>query len=394
MTTLHAPSTSRDLYDDATLTDPYSAYAELRGAGSAVYLERHGVYALPRYAEVRRALGDWETFSSAAGVSIAPQFDRLYAGSVIASDPPEHDVLRSVLAERLAPRALRPLRADIEARADALVAEVVARGSFDAVADLAQVFPVSVVADLVGVPQEGRERFLDRANRNFNLFGPANERALDSLGVHDESLAYVREHATRDRLAPGSFGATVYEAIDAGIVSERQGLRLLMTYLFAGMDTTINAIGHAIWLFARQPEQWRALRADPSLVGPAFEEVLRLESPVQGFARTVRRDVAFDDARVPEGARVLLLYGSANRDERRWADADRFDIRRDASGHVAFGYGVHGCAGQGLARIEAHAILSALARRVESFECGTPQRRLNNAVRGLAALPTTVVPAA
>jgi cytochrome P450 len=386
-------SSTLDLFSDETLTEPYAAYAQLRAQAPAVYLERHDVWALSRYDDVRAALGDWETFSSAGGVSVAPEFDHLYAGSVIASDPPDHDVLRSVLAERLAPRALRRLRGDVETRADALVAEVVERGEFDAMSDLAQVFPVTVVADLVGVPQQGREHFLDRADRNFNLFGPANERALASLGVHDESLEYVQAYATRGQLAPGSFGSTVYEAIDAGVVPERQGLRLLMTYLFAGMDTTINAIGHAIWLFSLHPEQWQTVRARPDLLPQAFEEVVRFESPVQCFARSVRRAVELDGVALSPGARAVLLFGSANRDERRWPRGDGFDVRRDASGHLGFGYGVHGCAGQGLARIEAHAILGALAVRVRSFECGPPQRRLNNAVRGLSSLPTRVLAA-
>ena len=388
-----APTSNLDLFSDDLLEHPYDAYAELRAMAPAVYLDSCDAYAISRYDDVRAVLGDDTTFSSRASISVNPGFNRLYEGAVIASDGEGHTRLRSVLSGRLAPRAVKSLSADIAARADAFVADVLATGSFDAVTDFAKVFPVTVVADLVGVPEEGREHFLDRADRNFNLFGPDNARARASLGVHDESYAYVQMIGRREALAPGSFGATIYEAIDAGIVTEPEGWRLLITYLFAGMDTTINAIGHAVWLFSEHPEQWAAIRADRSLIPNAFEEILRLESPVQVFTRGVVEDVVVDGVEIPAGSRVLTLFGSANRDERRWADPTDFDIRRDTSGHLGFGYGKHGCAGQGLARIEAVSLLSSLADRVESFRAGVPARHLNNAVRGLASLPVEVVQA-
>ncbi|MGV3711687.1 cytochrome P450 [Pseudolysinimonas sp.] len=386
----HAVTSDLDLFSDELLNEPYDAYRDLREQGAAVYLTSCDAYAVARYDDVHAVLADDETFSSRASISVNPDYNRLYVGSVLASDGEDHARLRSVLSGRLAPRALRELSGDLTARADAFVETVLASSAFDAVTDFAKVFPLTVVADLVGVPQEGREHFLDRADRNFNLFGPANERAERSLGVHDESFRYVQLIGRPEDLTPGSFGSTIHEAIQAGVVSEPEGWRLLMAYLFAGMDTTINAIGHALWLFSRHPEQWEALRADRTLIPGAFEEVLRLESPVQVFARGVVRDATVAGVAVPEGARVITLFGSANRDERRWDDPTRFDIRRDARGHLGFGYGRHGCAGQGLARLEATALLSALADRVVRFHAGEPVRHLNNAVRGLESLPVEV----
>ncbi|MEV8274178.1 cytochrome P450 [Microbacterium sp. NPDC077184] len=387
---MNAPTSSIDLFSDDVLADPYAAHRELRETAAAVYMETCDAYAIPRYKDVHHVLATDTVFSSRASISVNPAFNKLYEGAVIASDGEEHSRLRSVLSGRLAPRALRSLRADIAERADRFVDGIVARGSFDAVTDFAKVFPVTVVADLVGVPEEGREHFLDRADRNFNLFGPDNARARASLGVHDESYAYVSMIGKRENLAPGSFGATIYEAIDAGIVTEPEGWRLLITYLFAGMDTTINAIGHAIWLFGRHPEQWQMIRANRELIPAAFEEVLRFESPVQVFTRGAVAATEIDGVRIPEGARVLTLFGSANRDPRQWSDPDTFDIRRDTSGHLGFGHGRHGCAGQGLARIEAVSLLSSLADRVDSFDTGVPFPHLNNAVRGLASLPVAV----
>lgn len=379
-----------DIFSDEILDEPYAAYQELRAAASAVYLTSCDAYAVSRYDDVHHVLGNDEVFSSAASISVNPDFNRLYQGAVIASDGEDHSRLRAVLSHRLAPRALRGLSGDLQARADAFIAEVLTRSRFDAVTDLAKVFPVTVVADLVGVPQEGREHFLDRADRNFNLFGPDNPRARASLGVHDESFAYVQMIGRPEALTPGSFGSTIHEAILAGTVTEAEGWRLLITYLFAGMDTTINAIGHALWLFARYPDQWTALREDRSLIPNAFEEVLRLESPVQVFTRGVVEDARVGDSFVPAGSRVVTLFGSANRDERRWETPEVFDISRDTSGHLGFGYGRHGCAGQGLARLEAVSLLSALADRVVAFHAEEPVRHLNNAVRGLAHLPVEV----
>ncbi len=166
---------------------------------------------------------------------------------------------------------------------------------------------------------------------------------------------------------------------------------LVMTYVTAGMDTTVHAIGHTLWLLGQHPDQWEALRADTALIPQAFREVLRYESPVQMFGRTVTADwAAGDNITVPAGSRLVVLFGAANRDERKRDDPDRFDIRRPNFDHLGFGYGLHGCAGQALARMEGEAILRALTERVTRIEIGQPVRHYNNELRGLESLPVTV----
>jgi 4-methoxybenzoate monooxygenase (O-demethylating) len=161
--------------------------------------------------------------------------------------------------------------------------------------------------------------------------------------------------------------------------------------LTAGVDTTVNAISAAIYALASHPDQWRLLRQDPSLAKFAFEETVRWESPVQTFFRTTTRDVEVAGVRIPAGEKVLLFLGAANRDPRRWNNPDSFDLRRNASGHVGFGMGIHQCVGQSVARLEAELVLTALARRVERIEItGQPQRRLNNTLRAWGSLPVTV----
>ncbi|MBW8792397.1 MAG: cytochrome P450, partial [Streptomyces sp.] len=155
--------------------------------------------------------------------------------------------------------------------------------------------------------------------------------------------------------------------------------------------TTINAISSALWLFAEHPTAWTALRADRTLLRSAFEEVVRFESPVQTFFRRTTRAVEIDGVTIPPRAQVAILFGSANRDPRKWPEPDTFDIGREPRDHVGFGSGVHACAGQGLARVEGAAILSALLDHVEAIHlAGPPRRHLNNVIRGLGSLPVTV----
>jgi cytochrome P450 len=389
-----APVSDVDLFSSDVLADPYPAYRSLRDAGPAVRSTAHPVWVLARYADVRAALADWESFTSAQGVALTDEMNAPMLGSVLASDPPQHDVLRSVLTEKLAPRALAKLRGDIAERADALVDGVVARGSFDAVTDLAQALPVGVVADLIGLPSEGREKLLLGADATFAAFGPLDERMMARMPAFMDYQQYMRSFTDRSQFTPGSWGAAVFDAVDDGRVAHEVAVQLLNAYLVAGMDTTVNALSAYIRFLAEDPELWAGLKADPGLVASGFEETLRLESPVQAFFRNTTRDVDVDGTVVPAGSRVLLSFGSANRDERHYPDPERFDVRRNPLDHLAFGYAVHGCAGQGLARIEAQALISALLRRVDRLElAGEPVLHEHPVVRGLEQLPVVVVPA-
>jgi cytochrome P450 len=379
-----------DLFSEELYADPYPAYRELRDLGGVVYMRKHDFYALMRYDDVRAADGDSATFSS-KGVALLPQFNEMLVGTVIATDPPDHAALRAVLSEQLAPRAINKLGADIRRQADDLVRSIVKLGTFDAVTQLAQLMPVSIVADLIGVPDEGREILLPGAEAFFSVFGPMNpflEQKVPVVMAFNEWMASVSH---RDKLTPGSWGAAIWKAVDDGRIEERSALPLMTAFLVAGMDTTVNGIGAMIRIFAEQPDTWAELRKDPTLAAAAFEETLRVESPVQVFFRETTRDVEIDGVTIPAKSSVCLHFGSANRDERHYPDPDHFDIHRNPLDHMAFGYGTHGCAGQALARIEARAIVGALLDQVESIEpAGPPQLHYNTVARGLGGLPVTV----
>ncbi len=393
MVAVTAPELDVDLFDDEVLLDPYRVYAQMRRLGPVVWLPRHGFFAVVRYAEARAVLLDDQRFVSGRGVGFNEKFNEVRSGSIIASDPPRHDVLRSVLGERLGPRALKDVEKMIRVRAADLVAHAVQRGSFDAVKEFAEIFPVQVVGELIGVPPDKRSQLLQWANGAFNAFGPAgNERTETGLAAIAEQFQYIRTIATRDQLIPGSMGMAVYEAADAGAISAEDSLPLLSAYLTAGMDTTVNALAAMIQLLGNDPAQWRELQVNPELAPSVVNEVLRIEAPAQLFGRVTATEVEIDGVRIGEGRRVAVVYASGNRDERQYPNPDRFDIRRNPAGHLTFGAGLHACAGQFLAKLELRATLDAMIEQVDTITVGEPVRKLNNVLRGMANLPASFSP--
>jgi cytochrome P450 len=377
--------------------DPHRIHEELREAGPIVWLNRYGIFAIARYQEVHDVLNDWRTFCSSRGVGMsdfAKEEPWRPKSLVLETDPPEHDRARAVLSRVLSPAAIKQLRERFSQAAERKIDELLEQRSFDAIAALAEAFPLSVFPDALGMPKNGREHILPYAAVVFNSFGPDNELRRDSLESSKPHQAWVNESCRRDRLAAGGFGAQIHAAADTGEITPEEAPLLVRSLFSAGVDTTVNGIGAAIYCLARFPQQYRALRANPSLARAAFEEAVRFESPVQTFFRTTTRPVEIGGATVGEGEKVLMFLGAANRDPRRWERPDDYDIGRRTSGHVGFGNGVHMCVGQLLARLEGEVILSALARKVEAIEIsGAPKRRYNNTLRGLERLPITLKPA-
>lgn len=374
-----------DLFADESLSDPYPAYRALREVG-VVRTARYGVWAVARYADVREVLRDWRSFSSAWGTALDPDVNRLRMGNIISTDPPVHDRLRAVLAPQLSARAVQGLRSSIDQLATRLVEALLAEGGGDVMERLAQPLPLRVVCDLVGFVEEGRERLIEWVDASFNTFGPRNRRTLESIPKLEAIWHYLDTQATREHLDPGGLGAVIYDAKDRGDIDAEQCRSLLFAYATAGIDTTINGVSSSIWLLATHPEQWDVLRADPALVPNAVNEVLRMESPVQCFSRLTTADRELAGVTIPAGERVLVLYGSANRDERKWDTPDRFDVHRQAADHVALSFGVHNCAGQFLAKVEMQAVLEALVERVRTIRLVSAERKLHNVLRGFRRL--------
>ncbi len=391
------PSLTIDPFDEEFLSDPFAFHDTLREAGAVVWLEKYDCFAMARFAEVQAALKDWQTYISGRGVGLA-DFAREEpwrpASLLLETDPPLHDRTRGLMNKVASLASLRALMPVWRTKADALVAEVVLKGEMDAVADLAEAFPLRVFPKLIGLREEGLEHLIPYGTTAFNGFGPRNRILEQSMADAQEAIAWVAESCKRENLRPGGWGMQVYEAADRGDCSPEEAERLVRSFLTAGVDTTVNGIANLIHAFAENPGEWAKLRADPSLAKRAIEESLRWGGVVQTFFRTTSRDVEITNNIIPQGSKVLLFLAAANRDPRKWNNPDQFDISRNAGGHVGFGFGIHQCLGQMVARLEAEAVLGALVAQVAEIRpAGTRRRRLNNTLYALADLPVSLTQA-
>lgn len=388
------PVVDFDPFSDAMLDDPYAAYEELRTLAPVVKLARYGCYMALDYEALNTVLTDWQRFSSAHGVGL-DNYLRARPwrpkSIILEVDPPAHDVTRRVLNRVLSRPAMEKMRQTFAQEAAVLVEALVARGAFDGVKDLAEVYPLKVFPDAVGLAKEGRENLLAYGTLAFNATCPANHLFAESAKDSQAVIGWIMAQCTREALTPDGLGAHTFAAVERGEVSEAEAGMLVRSLLSAGVDTTINGLGNALYCFARFPQQWRLLRSRPELARSAIDEILRFEGAVMNFFRTTTADVTLSGYHIPQHEKVLVPFAAGNRDPKRWADAGKFDITRDTKGHLGFGGGVHLCVGQMVARLEVELILAELAKRVDVIAlAGQPVRRLNNALRGLASLPLRV----
>jgi cytochrome P450 len=381
-----------DIWDDDILVDPYPTYAALREQAAVVHLPKNDLYVLTRYDVIRDALGDPETFSSTS-IGFNPMVNEALQGTSLASDPPTHTQLRATLSQNLTPRALRGLKVVIDEKADKLVAELAASGSFEAVDALARAFPIEIVADLIGFSGHVKDNMLRWGQAAMQVIGPLNQRTQESFPIAGELYGWCSS-VTAEDLTPGSIGRGIFDAESRGDIPEGSAGHIIHQYLGAGVDTTIASIGNIIALFGHHPDQFELVRENPELVPAAFAEVLRYWAPVHIWGRKATRDVDIDGVTIPAGAQVGILFGAGNRDPRHYGNPDTFDVRRNPVDHLSFGYGPHGCAGQGLAKLEAHAIIEALARRVKSLTVSDEVREPSNITRSFELLQVEKVVAA
>jgi cytochrome P450 len=385
-----APVSDIELFSDEILNDPYPAYQEIREQGGAVWLSKYDMFIFTRFADVQAALADWQSFSSAKGIMMNQRMNDTLQGIVVCSDDPEHAAMRKVLMAPLVPRALKDLTERITNDAEALIERLVKKKHFDAATELAQYLPITIVSELVGLPEEGRERMLIWASANFDCFGPMNQRTIEAFPTLDEMVHYAFNECVPGKLKPGSWAAKIWEAAERGEIRPEQAPGMMTDYMGPSLDTTIFATSAAIMLLAKNPDQWDILRENPAVIPNAVNEVVRMESPIQHFSRVAVRDVVVDGVAIPAGSRIITSYAAANRDPRKWEDPDRFDVRRRVVDHVGFGHGAHQCIGNNLARLEITTLLTALAKRVKRFELHDSERHINNVLRGFRRLDVTV----
>jgi cytochrome P450 len=384
-------TTLDDLYwdpiDVAIDDDPYDTWRRLRDEAPVYRNERYDFWALSRFADVEAAHRDPVTFVSSHGTVLELMTDQpVPSGMMIFQDPPEHTRLRSLVSRAFTPRRTSGLEAHIRELCAELLAPWRDGADFDFVADFGATLPSMVICELLGVPAADRAWVKDKIDTTFHIepdVGMVND---VSLTARIELDGYLTALLTERAAAPGDDLLSGLTQADLTLRESADFANLLVS---AGTETVARLLGWAGVVLDEHPDQRAALVADPSLVPNAVEELLRFEapSPVQG--RWTSRPVVLHGTEVPAAAKVLLLTGSAGRDERQYPDADRFDVRRRFDQHVSFGYGIHFCLGASLARIEGRVALEEALRRHPTWQVDRERavRLHTSTVRGWSSVP-------
>ena len=376
------------------LDDPYPVYRRLRDEAPVYYEERSDLWALTRFEDVQAASKDWETYSTSLG-GRGNDVDDTYqlflpAGDMAGVDPPIHTRLRGALRLAFSPSALRSrFEPIVRGKVIELIDAFADAGHADFARDLARPLPGTTMFSWFGFPEEDHPQLL--AWFGDMLERDAGERALPARAIagRDHMRAYMQAVAAERLRAPREdLMSVLVEAREAGSISSDELLGASMLLFVAGITTTSGLISNSLLHLDRFPDQRDLIRDDPSMIPAAIEELLRFDAPIQALARTATRDVAAHGGVIPEGARVVLVWASANRDERRWADPDRLDITRDPQRHVSFGDGIHHCLGAPLARLEARIVFEELFARIPEYAVTGPIVRVKTPTdRALESLP-------
>lgn len=385
-----------DPFDTEIDKDPHAVWRRMRDEAPLWYNERHDFYAISRFADVERAMVDWDTYRSGHGstLEIIKANVEMPSGMILMDDPPRHDALRGVVSRVFTPRKMEALESKVRGfcaeRLDALVGS----GGFDFIVDLGAHMPMRTIGMLLGIPERDQEAIRDRMGESLNIaegeaFEPTEASLSDGIGMFGEYIRWRMEHPSDDLMT---------ELINAEFTDEKGVLRRLtfdevsmfvVLLAGAGNETTTRLIGWAGKLLAEHPDQRRDLVADRSLIPKAVEEILRYEapSPVQG--RWVTRDVEHHGQTVKAGSTMVLLNGSANRDERDFPDGDRFNIHHGFGRHLSFGYGIHFCLGASLARLEGRVALDEVLNRFPEWDIdwANAKQAHTPTVRGWDRLP-------
>ena len=286
------------------------------------------------------------------------------------------------------PVLLKQLSERFRSVAETIVDRVSNQPSIDAVRDLVQPYILDVFGDAVGLPREGRHHLIPFGVAAINTFGPPNELFYQLVSQSSEGIPWVDAQCTSSTLAPDALGGLLYEASERGEVSKEEASLLMRNVLAAGVDTTVGVTANMLHAFARNPDQWELLRSNPKLAQAAFDEVQRWYSPSRMFGRVAHRDIELAGTTIAKDQGVLLFVAATGRDPRAWDEPERFDIRRSAGKHLSFGFGIHYCLGQMLARYEVLALLSVLIEKVVRIDAsGVPQALMNNTVQSFSSLP-------
>jgi cytochrome P450 len=384
-------------FDPATAADPYPRYRELLASGPVHYNPKWGMFILSRYADVRAATRADDILSSAEGVTLG----RFELPVLLMTDRPAHTRMRKQVQPGFTRGSLESWRPMVDTLACEMVSELIARPGADLVSTLAGPMPMRMITHIMGVPTEDESAFRRWSNEtvhvaNINLSRQGLMQLVPALSGFRHLHAFFTDRLDAGEMlsADTMLGGLVQHA-DTGEFSSDELFFFAVLLLLAGNETTTNLLSTLFLTLAQRPDQLALLRDRPDLIGSAIEEQLRYGSPIQSFFRTARADYSVGDATIPAGARVLLIWGAANRDSREYDDPDTYRADRNPVGHLAFGSGIHLCLGAPLARMEAQAVLREIVANVDRIEVtGAPVWSRNPNLRGLKRLNVRLTPRA
>jgi len=370
--------------------DPFPDLARLRAEAPVAHHAETGAWVFTRHADVVAASRDPSTYCSGKGIllmEIGADYDS--PPTMMHTDPPDHTRYRKLVQPAFAPSVMRRLDEVIRERARRAVAGLAAGEPVDVVGELAVPFPLRVISDLLGIPEDDWPRFFEWSEAAIpGATDWPEERIAELMG---EMVTYLLSTAAARRTDPHDdvISLLANVEVDGDTLDDTELAMFLVQLLVAGNETTRNALSGGLVAFSERPDQWARLRAEPALVGTAVDEVLRWTTPVVYFMRTTTCEVTLGDVTLPPDTPVVLHYLAANRDEAEFGPtAGEFDIARDPNHHVAFGSGPHFCLGAALARIELRAMLDALAARFATVEpAGTVERSMSLVIAGVRSAP-------
>jgi cytochrome P450 len=383
-------TTALDLHAPDVVADPYPIFARLRERTPVLRHEPTGLWLTFRYEHAKAILRDrrfGRLWTDRQPVARWEAFNLLHRNQMMENEPPDHTRLRSLVAKAFARGHVERLRPRIAEVCAALLDRVASAGEMDLLADYAEPLPVAVIAELLGVPESDRSLLRPWSNAIVKMYeyGPTGALEERALAASREFADYMRGLVRERRRRPAEDLVSHLAAVEDGgrRLSEDEAVASAILLLNAGHEASVNVLGNGITALLRHPGQVARLRASPELVGPAIEEMIRYDSPLQLFERTAREDVLVGDQLVRAGEKAAALLGAANRDPAAFADPDRFDVGRSPNPHLGFGAGLHFCLGAPLARVELQTALAALLRRLPGMELAAePERRPTFVLRG------------
>lgn len=381
------PVYESDIFSDDGLRYPYEHYSAMRALGPVVRLRGHDFYALTRFDDVQAALRDPETLISGRGVGLNDIInDPIPEPTVIHSDGARHRTLRNNISRPLMPAALREHRAMLKGMIETQVRDCVGIGTFDGVERLARHLPIAAIAYLVGLPEDGRQNMLRWAAAQFNLQGPYSPALEAAVSTFRESRAYLTTFDP-SQLRQGSWADRLFKLVEEGKLTEGEARAAVSGYVLPSLDTTISSKSNLLYNLGRFQDEWLRLRHEPQLIPSAVVEGMRFNSVVRYFSRFAKTDYNNGDVAIPAGSRVALMFAAANRDERHYANPDRFDITRNPQDQLGWGTGPHMCVGMHLAKLEMEVLLEALVENVNAIEVDEPLYGTNKGLYGIETLP-------